>query len=115
MELLAVCDDGYMARVATSESAPLVVRGRAPGHYAAMASKEAQEQAEQHGFPYGYPNPSDPNYYHHMMQAGYYYHQYYANPALWANSSTAGGGAPGSPNMYYNMSPEQLGMHITTI
>ncbi len=33
-EVLGMCEDGYLARVASSESAPLVVRGRAPGHYA---------------------------------------------------------------------------------
>ncbi|ORX93400.1 p53-like transcription factor, partial [Basidiobolus meristosporus CBS 931.73] len=34
MELLAECDNGETYQVATSNSAPLVVRGRSPGHYA---------------------------------------------------------------------------------
>ncbi|KAJ3077705.1 meiosis-specific transcription factor ndt80 [Quaeritorhiza haematococci] len=45
IELLARCDDGMVARVATSESAPLVVRGRAPGHYAAMSSRQRAQEA----------------------------------------------------------------------
>ncbi|KAI8852404.1 hypothetical protein BC829DRAFT_385037 [Chytridium lagenaria] len=35
-------------KVASAESAPLVVRGRAPGHYAAMSSKQAAQQAGIH-------------------------------------------------------------------
>lgn len=47
IELLALCDDGYLARVASAESAPLVVRGRAPGHYAAMANKDGNSLSKQ--------------------------------------------------------------------
>ncbi|KAJ3213176.1 hypothetical protein HDU67_003191, partial [Dinochytrium kinnereticum] len=45
VELFVRCDDGSQFKVASSESAPLVVRGRAPGHYAAMSSKQAAQQA----------------------------------------------------------------------
>ncbi|KAJ3061400.1 hypothetical protein HK102_009127, partial [Quaeritorhiza haematococci] len=34
VELYAVCQDGQQIKMATTESAPLVVRGRSPGHYA---------------------------------------------------------------------------------
>ncbi|ORX99002.1 p53-like transcription factor, partial [Basidiobolus meristosporus CBS 931.73] len=34
VELLAECDNGEQYKVASTQSAPLVVRGRSPGHYA---------------------------------------------------------------------------------
>ncbi|KAJ3181063.1 hypothetical protein HDU85_003768 [Gaertneriomyces sp. JEL0708] len=39
VELYAQTGDGVLVCVAVSESAPLVVRGRAPGHYRAMAER----------------------------------------------------------------------------
>ncbi|KAJ3220150.1 meiosis-specific transcription factor ndt80 [Dinochytrium kinnereticum] len=45
VELFVRCDDGSQFKVASAESGPLVVRGRAPGHYAAMSSKQAAQQA----------------------------------------------------------------------
>jgi hypothetical protein len=111
LELLAVCDDGTLVRVAHSESAPLVVRGRAPGHYAAV-NKEPIDSNES-GFPYNC-NPSDPNYYNQMMQAGYYYQSYYSNSALWASAtgstSIPNPASPSNQNQYYSMSAEHLGM-----
>ncbi|KAJ3124273.1 hypothetical protein HK098_001283 [Nowakowskiella sp. JEL0407] len=41
LELYARCDNGTLIKVAQSESAPLVVRGRAPGHYAQINTKNA--------------------------------------------------------------------------
>lgn len=93
VELLAKCDDGYMARVATTDSAPLVVRGRAPGHYHAMASKEAQEAGDPMAGNFYY-NGGYQGDYHAMMSSQYYYHPYY-----WANmAANAGSGAPGAAN-----------------
>ena len=40
VELLAQSEDGVLHRVASSNSAPLVVRGRSPGHYAESNQKE---------------------------------------------------------------------------
>lgn len=117
LELLAVCDDGTLVRVAHCESAPLVVRGRAPGHYAA-STKDPAESFNDSGFPYNY-NPNDPNYYNQMMQAGYYYQNYYSNSALsnsalWAsataNSNSIPTAASNQSQLYYSMSAEQLGM-----
>jgi len=41
MELFARCDNGSLIKVALCESAPLVVRGRAPGHYAQIGSTKS--------------------------------------------------------------------------
>ncbi|KAJ2475996.1 hypothetical protein EV174_005078, partial [Coemansia sp. RSA 2320] len=41
VELLADCDDGSRCLVASAESAPIVVRGRSPGHYADSGSTPA--------------------------------------------------------------------------
>ncbi|KAJ3078758.1 meiosis-specific transcription factor ndt80 [Quaeritorhiza haematococci] len=45
IELLARLEDGMVVRIAATESAPLVVRGRAPGHYAAMNTRQKMEEA----------------------------------------------------------------------
>ncbi|KAJ3309122.1 hypothetical protein HDU76_003716 [Blyttiomyces sp. JEL0837] len=41
VELYVRCDDNSQIKAAYAESAPLVVRGRAPGHYQAMQNKNA--------------------------------------------------------------------------
>jgi hypothetical protein len=46
-ELLAKIDDGIV-RVASAESVPLVVRGRAPGHYSKSANYNQDEVVEEY-------------------------------------------------------------------
>ncbi|KAJ3104636.1 meiosis-specific transcription factor ndt80 [Phlyctochytrium planicorne] len=72
VELFVRCDDGHQFKVASSESAPLVVRGRAPGHYAAMSTKQAAQQAGTltadmgYGdYPYGVAEGSQQAHYQH--------------------------------------------------
>ncbi|KAJ3226309.1 meiosis-specific transcription factor ndt80 [Clydaea vesicula] len=57
-ELLARCDDGCIARVASTESAPLVVRGRAPGHYASISGSKRNQMADTEEENYGEGNES---------------------------------------------------------
>ncbi|KAJ3119436.1 hypothetical protein HK098_005497 [Nowakowskiella sp. JEL0407] len=45
LELYGRCDNGTLIKIAQSESAPLVVRGRAPGHYAQITAKSAAAAA----------------------------------------------------------------------
>lgn len=42
IEAIAVCQDGTVILVAVSESPPLVVRGRAPGHYKSIDKKTVE-------------------------------------------------------------------------
>ncbi|KAI8806038.1 hypothetical protein BJ742DRAFT_774522 [Cladochytrium replicatum] len=59
VEVSAKCEDGKMVLIASTESAPLIVRGRAPGHYMASRSKSVEdEQTEKQGEKYNAKNES---------------------------------------------------------
>ncbi|KAJ3274463.1 hypothetical protein HK104_004083, partial [Borealophlyctis nickersoniae] len=61
IELFGRCEDGTILRIASCESAPLVVRGRAPGHYAQIAknaSPNAVGQGHYDSSEFATPDPS---------------------------------------------------------
>ncbi|KAJ1542411.1 hypothetical protein HK405_010004, partial [Cladochytrium tenue] len=65
VEVVVQCDNGLRFTVAASESSPLVVRGRAPGHYAQM---ETKQQMTRHGVPVPMPRNGDSQ---DQLQMGY--------------------------------------------
>ncbi|KAI8810839.1 hypothetical protein BJ742DRAFT_798917 [Cladochytrium replicatum] len=44
VEVSAKCEDGHTVLIASTDSAPLIVRGRAPGHYVKSRSKSVEEE-----------------------------------------------------------------------
>ncbi|KAI7866815.1 hypothetical protein BDF14DRAFT_1808231 [Spinellus fusiger] len=69
-QLYAKIDSGQLVNVATCQSAPLVVRGRSPGHYAESDATMARfETAPQEPLQH-HPRPAYPRPAHHFVQSG---------------------------------------------
>ncbi|KAL1925463.1 uncharacterized protein VTP21DRAFT_346 [Calcarisporiella thermophila] len=103
VELHALCDNGQQYQVAVSQSAPLVVRGRSPGHYADSHERyqplTPQAADERFYSPYGRPAP--------MAAPGEYGGGYYASPfGLPPHGMMGSQSAPTSP-----MPPAGSGPH----
>ncbi|KAJ1975735.1 hypothetical protein H4R34_004228 [Dimargaris verticillata] len=116
IELFAKCDDGQQFRVATTQSANLVVRGRSPGHYAdnhhgpAFGGHHSRFSQPAAAF-LGHPSSFDERYMSMNTPAAPYpsyspFPSYHSSPMLMASHAGNGGAAS-----HGSSTPAPSGLH----